>query len=231
MIFRQLFDTDTSTYTYLLGDPEPGAAVLIDPVVAQVERDLQIVRELGLTLSASLDTHVHADHVTGAWALKQRTGCEIVYPAGSGASGADREVGTGDVLQYGSVRIEARLTPGHTNGSVTYVLADHTMAFTGDAVLIRGCGRTDFQEGCAVTLYRSVHEQIFTLPDSTLLYPGHDYKGRTVTTVGEEKAHNPRLGGGRTVDEFRAIMEGLDLAYPKRIDEAVPANLLLGRPA
>ncbi|MCB9674413.1 MAG: MBL fold metallo-hydrolase [Alphaproteobacteria bacterium] len=231
MIFRQLFDNETSTYTYLLGDRASRAAVLVDPVDTQIDRDLQLVAELGLELKASLDTHVHADHVTGASVLKERTGCEIVYPAHSGAIGPDRAVRTGDVLQYGAIRIETRLTPGHTNGSATYVLADHSMAFTGDALLIRGCGRTDFQEGCAETLYDSVHQQIFTLPDDCLLYPGHDYKGRTVTSVAEEKAYNPRLGGGRTKQEFARIMQNLNLAYPKRIDTAVPANLALGRPA
>lgn len=227
MIFRQLFDRDSCTYTYLLGDPATGEALLIDPVLELVDRDLQIVEELGLKLAMTLDTHVHADHVTGAQVLRERVGSAIVYPAGSGANGPDREMGHGEVVQCGSIALEVRHTPGHTASSVTYVLADQSMAFTGDTLLIRGCGRTDFQEGSATTLFASVHEQILSLPDACKLYPGHDYKGRTVTTVAEERAHNPRLGGDRTLEQFVTIMDGLGLAYPAKIDIAVPANLSL----
>ena len=228
MIFRQLFDRDSCTYTYLLGDEATGRAVLIDPVVELIDRDLQIIEELGLTLAMSIDTHVHADHVTAASLLKERTGCQIAYPSSGDAQGPCVSLKHGDWIEVDSIRLEVRHTPGHTAGSATFVLADHSMAFTGDTLFVRGCGRTDFQGGSAETLYASVHERIFSLPDSCLLYPGHDYKGRTVTTIGEEKIHNPRLGGGRTVEQFVQIMDGLNLAYPKKIDVAVPANRRLG---
>ena len=229
MLFRQLFDPDTSTYTYLLADAETRQAILIDPVKEQVDRDVQVIEELGLKLVATVETHVHADHVTGAWALKQRTGSDIVYPASSGADGADRYLDEGDRLAFGHHEIIARRTPGHTGGCTTYVTQDLKMAFTGDALLIRGAGRTDFQQGDARTLYRSVWDQILSLPDDTRLYPGHDYKGRTVSTVAEEVRHNPRLGFRKTEDDFVDIMENLNLSYPRHIDRALPANLALGR--
>lgn len=229
MIFRQLFDPETSTWTYLLADPATREAILIDPVREQVDRDVTLLDELGLHLVATVETHVHADHVTGAWLLKQRTGSKIVFPAPSGAAGADRYVSEGDAVAFGRFAVETRLTPGHTDGCATYVCSDRTMAFTGDALLIRGSGRTDFQQGDSRRLYRSVHDQILSLPDETLLYPGHDYKGRTVTTVGEERAHNPRLGDKVDEDGFVRIMSELKLAHPKKIDVAVPANLALGR--
>src|SRR5688572_20285770 len=186
MIFRQLFDPQSSTYSYLLGDERSGEAVLIDPVFEQARRDRALIAELGLNLACTLETHVHADHVTGAWLLKQRLGSRIALSAASGAQGADVTLAHGDRVACGSRYLEARETPGHTNGCLTYVLDDESMAFTGDALLIRGCGRTDFQQGSARTLYRSVHSQIFTLPSSCLLYPGHDYRGLTVTSVDEE---------------------------------------------
>ncbi|TNE90985.1 MAG: MBL fold metallo-hydrolase [Deltaproteobacteria bacterium] len=229
MLFRQLFDSDTSTYTYLLADPETREAILIDPVKEQADRDAQVLDELGLRLVATIETHVHADHVTGAWALKQRYGQDIVYPATSGATGADRYVNEGDAIAFGKHAVMVRLTPGHTAGCATYVTEDLSRAFTGDALLIRGSGRTDFQQGDSRQLWASVHDQIFSLPDETQLYPGHDYKGRTVSTVAEEKAHNPRLGGTRTVSDFVQIMENLNLSYPRHIDRALPANLALGR--
>ncbi len=230
MLFRQLFDHETSTYTYLLADEATREAVLIDPVLEQVERDLQVIRELGLTLVWALDTHVHADHVTGLGTLREKTGCKTVLSARAAVGCADRPVKQGDSVTFGAHHIEVRETPGHTDGCLTYVTGDRRMAFTGDALLIRGCGRTDFQQGDARTLYRSIHTQVFSLPDETLLYPGHDYKGRTVTTVREEKQWNPRLGAGRTVDEFVDIMAKLQLAYPKKIDVALPANLRCGAP-
>ncbi len=231
MIFRQLFDRETSTYTYLLGDPSTRNALLIDPVLGQVERDLGLIDELGLELVYTLDTHAHADHVTAASALRERVGSKSVLGAKAGAACADHPVGTGDRISIGAITLEVRETPGHTNGCVSYILEDHSMAFTGDALLIRGCGRTDFQEGDAKVLYRSIHEQLFTLPDACVVYPGHDYRGHQQSTVGEEKAFNPRLGAGRTEAEFEAIMDGLGLAPPKHIDEAVPANLQCGRVA
>lgn len=229
MILRPMVDPETWTWTYLIADPISREAALIDPVRAQVERDAQLVEELGLTLVATIETHIHADHVTGAWLLKVRTGSDIVIAAATGAREADRRVEHGDVVRVGSIALEARSTPGHTDGCTTWVTGDSRMAFTGDALLIRGCGRTDFQQGDARRLYRSVHEQILSLPDETLLYPGHDYKGRTVSTVGEERRFNPRLGGGRTEDEFVEIMANLKLAPPARIATAVPANQALGR--
>jgi glyoxylase-like metal-dependent hydrolase (beta-lactamase superfamily II)/rhodanese-related sulfurtransferase len=230
MIFRQLFDPESSTYTYLLADEETREAVLIDPVIEQVERDLELIRDLGLRLTHALDTHVHADHVTALGTLKARASCTTVLSERAGVGCADRPVKQGDRVKFGRYELEVRETPGHTNGCLTYVLGDRSMAFTGDALLIRGSGRTDFQQGDARTLYGSVHEQIFSLPDSALLYPGHDYKGRTVTSVDEEKRLNPRLGGGRTADDFVAIMAKLQLAYPKKIDVALPANLACGVP-
>lgn len=229
MLFRQLFDPSTSTYTYLLADPESREAILIDPVKEQVQRDAETLERLGLRLVATLETHVHADHVTGAWGLKQRFGSDIVYPAPSGAEGADRYVSEGDVVRFGRHALEVRLTPGHTSGCATYVLADRSKAFTGDALLIQGSGRTDFQQGSARTLYRSVHDQILSLPDDTELYPGHDYKGRTVSTVREERLYNPRLGQGKSEDDFVATMDALQLAHPRFIDRALPANLRLGK--
>lgn len=228
MIFRQLFDPESSTYTYLLADEETREAVLIDPVLENLERDLSLLRELALRLVYSLETHVHADHVTASGHLRERLNSRSVVSAAGGAACADVKVQHGDVLRFGRCGLEVRSTPGHTDGCVTYVTLDHGLAFTGDALLIRGCGRTDFQQGDPGRLYDSVHHQILTLPEGTLLYPGHDYKGRTVTTVAEERDHNPRLGGGRTKEEFVGIMRELNLAYPKKIDVAVPANLQCG---
>lgn len=230
MLFRQLFETETSTYTYLLADETTKDAVIIDPVRETVERDVALLEELGLKLRYVLETHVHADHVTSAGLLRERTGASTIVGKDGGAPCADVPVGAGDVVRFGRHALEVRATPGHTNGCVTYVDHEGRRAFTGDALLIRGCGRTDFQQGDSRKLYRSVHEQIFTLPDDTAVYPGHDYKGRTMSTVGEEKALNPRLGGGRTEDDFVAIMANLKLAYPKKIDEALPANLKCGLP-
>jgi sulfur dioxygenase len=229
MLFRQLFDPETSTYTYLLADMQTKEAVLIDPVFEHVERDVQLLRELGLSLRFVLETHVHADHVTSAGILRERLGAQTVVSKAGGAPCADVAVDDGDVVHCGAIALEVRQTPGHTDGCVTYVEHGHKRAFTGDALLIRGCGRTDFQQGNARTLYRSVHDRILSLPDDTAIYPGHDYKGRTMSTVGEEKAFNPRVGGGLTEAQFVEIMGALKLAAPKKIDEAVPANLLCGR--
>ncbi|MFN7697090.1 MAG: MBL fold metallo-hydrolase [Deltaproteobacteria bacterium] len=228
MLFRQLYDLESSTYTYLLADASSRDAVIIDPVLENVERDLGLVRDLGLTLRFALDTHVHADHVTALGTLRDKTGCKTVLSERAGVGIADVYVKDGDRIAFGGHELEARETPGHTSGCVTFVLGDHSMAFTGDALLIRGSGRTDFQQGDASTLYRSVHEKILSLPSTCLLYPGHDYKGRTVTSVEEEARLNPRLGGGKTVAEFVELMSKLQLAYPKKIDVAVPANLHLG---
>jgi glyoxylase-like metal-dependent hydrolase (beta-lactamase superfamily II)/rhodanese-related sulfurtransferase len=230
LVFRQLFDPQSSTYTYLLGDRVSGAAVLIDPVFEQVRRDVALLGELGLRLVATLETHVHADHVTGAWLLKRRTGSRIMLAAAGGAEGADRMLGQDDVVAFGGRRLLVRATPGHTGGCLTYVLDDHSMAFTGDCLLIRGSGRTDFQEGDAAAMYRSIHEQIFTLPDDCLLYPAHDYRGLTATSVAEERRFNPRIGGEIGIGDFTGYMKNLRLAHPKMIDVAVPANLRCGQP-
>src|SRR5205814_8949823 len=185
---------------------------------------------LGLSLVATLETHVHADHVTGAWLLKRRIGSEIMLAMASGAEGADRYLAHDDIVAFGERRLLVRTTPGHTGGCLTYVLDDRSMAFTGDCLLIRGSGRTDFQGGDAAAMYRSVHDQIFSLPDDCLLYPAHDYRGLTVTSVVEERRYNPRLGGEIGIGDFAGYMKNLRLAHPKLIDIAVPANLRCGRP-
>lgn len=225
MLFRQLFDVATSTYTYLLADTESKEAVLIDSVIEQVDRDVALIVELGLTLTHVIETHVHADHVTGAAMLKKRLGAKTVVGERSGMPFADVLAKQGDVIRFGKYGVSVRETPGHTNGCLSFVTLDEKMVFTGDALLIRGTGRTDFQQGDSHALYHSVVEQIFTLPDDTLVYPGHDYKGRTVSTVGEEKKFNPRLGAGKTEEQFVETMHKLVLAKPARIDVAVPANL------
>jgi sulfur dioxygenase len=230
MLFRQLFDLESSTYTYLLADEATRQALLIDPVFEQFERDAALVRELGLALRYTLDTHVHADHVTAAWRFREALGSRIVISKRSGATGADHYVDHGDVIPVDSVVLHVRATPGHTNGCLTYVDAADRLAFTGDALLIRSAGRTDFQQGCAHTLYRSITQQIFTLPDGCILYPAHDYAGRTVTTVAEEKRWNPRVGGDANEGDFVGYMENLGLPHPKQIDHAVPANLKCGKP-
>jgi glyoxylase-like metal-dependent hydrolase (beta-lactamase superfamily II)/rhodanese-related sulfurtransferase len=230
LVFRQLFDPTSSTYTYLLGCSVSKEALLIDPVFEQARRDAALIGELGLALVWTLDTHVHADHVTGAWLLKQRLGSRIALSATSGAAGADRLLADGDRIDFGRRSLEVRATPGHTSGCVTYVLDDESMAFTGDCLLIRGSGRTDFQQGDPRALYRSVRSRIFALPESCLLYPAHDYRGLTVSSVAEEKRFNPRLGGEIGENDYVGYMKNLDLPHPKKIDEAVPANLRCGQP-
>jgi glyoxylase-like metal-dependent hydrolase (beta-lactamase superfamily II)/rhodanese-related sulfurtransferase len=230
VIFRQLFDSESWTFTYLLADPQTGDAILIDSVFEKHLRDLALLRELGLTLRYSAETHLHADHVTGAWLMRQATGCKIAVARAAQVEGADVELDDGDVLESGAVKLIVRATPGHTDGCVTYVLSDLSMAFTGDALLIRGAGRTDFQMGDARQLFHSVHEQILSLPDDCALYPAHDYNGRTATTVAEERAHNPRLGDGIREEDFAGYMENLGLPHPKKMQAAVPANQRCGRP-
>lgn len=230
LIFRQLFDPVSSTYTYLLGDPAAGEALLIDPVFAHAQRDAALLRELDLRLVATLDTHVHADHVTGAWLLKQRCGSRIALAAVAGAEGCDLALRDGDRVAFGTRHVSVRATPGHTDGCLSYVLDDQSMAFTGDSLLIRGCGRTDFQQGSAQRLFHSVRAQILSLPPSCLLYPAHDYRGITVTSVAEELRFNPRLGGDANLADFSGYMANLALPHPKLIDIAVPANLRCGRP-
>lgn len=230
MVLRQLFDPRSSTYTYLLADEQTRDAVLIDPVYEQFGRDAALIRELGLTLRYTIDTHVHADHVTAAWLCKEQLGSQIAVSAAAGAEGVDLPVKDGDVIRFGGQALEARATPGHTDGCTSYVTADHRAVFTGDALLVRGAGRTDFQQGDARRLYRSVHRQIFSLPPDCTIYPGHDYQGRTATSVAEEREHNPRLGGERSEDDFVGFMDNLGLPHPKLIAVAVPANMRCGRP-
>jgi sulfur dioxygenase len=229
-VFRQLFDPTSSTYTYLLGDVASGQALLIDPVFEHVRRDAALLRELGLRLVATLETHVHADHVTGAWLHRMRSGSRILVSAAGGAAGADRLLSPGDQVDFGARHLQVRATPGHTDGCLTYVLDDESRAFTGDALLIRGCGRTDFQQGSPARLYRSVHDQILSLPSACLLYPGHDYRGLTVTSVDEERRFNPRFGGSSNEADFAGYMNHLGLPHPKLMDVAVPANLRCGEP-
>ncbi len=224
MIFRQLFDPESSTYTYLVADPLTHHAALIDPVLEQAERDLTLVKELGLTLTHVLDTHVHADHVTASGRLRERTGCQVVAGAG-GASCANIHVKDGDTVHVGALEIQVIATPGHTDDSLSYMLGDRV--FTGDALLVRGTGRTDFQNGDSRQLYDSITRKLFSLPDATFVYPGHDYKGRTVTTIGEEKHFNPRLAG-KDLAAFVQLMDELHMPRPKNIDTAVPANRSCG---
>ena len=230
MIFRQLFDSASSTYTYLLGDTESSDALLIDPVYEHVPRDLALLQELGLRLQATLDTHVHADHVTGAWRLRQRCGSLIALAEAAGAEGVNLPLRHGARVSFGKRHLSVRATPGHTSGCLTYVMDDESMAFTGDSLLIRGCGRTDFQGGSPQHLFTSVREQILTLPDGCLLYPAHNYRGITVTSVAEERRFNPRLGGDVDLGDFAGYMSHLNLPHPKLMAVAVPANLQCGKP-
>ena len=227
MIFRQLLEPVSSTYTYLLGCQTTGQAVLIDPVVNAIDRDLQVLQSLGLRLAFTFDTHVHADHITAALHLRQCVGSRIAAPAIDGLPCVDVGIVEGVPFQLGSIRIDPLHTPGHTDGHFAYRCADRL--FSGDALLIDGCGRTDFQNGDADVLYKSVTEKLFTLPDEMLVYPAHDYQDRRVSSIGQEKRRNPRLGHGRTLAEFKAIMAGLNLPYPKFIDYAVPGNRLCGK--
>ena len=226
MLFRQLFEPKSSAYTYLIGCENEREAVLIDPVLETVERDLRLLGELGLALKYTIETHIHADHVTGAARLREASGCQCAVPAKSGADQVDVAVCEGIPIALGGLRLQPLYTPGHTDDHHSYLLEGEGTArlFTGDALMIDGCGRTDFQNGDAATLYRSVHDKLFALADDTLVYPGHDYQQRRVSSVGQEKARNPRLGGGKTLEEFVAIMAALDLPHPKMMDIAVPAN-------
>ena len=226
MIFRQLYEPLSSTYTYLIGDEESGLAVLIDPVISAMDRDLAEVHRLGLKLAYTVDTHIHADHITAAMEMKRAVGSKIAAPAYDQLPCADVGIEEGKPLRVGRIVLHPLHTPGHTDGHFAYRVDDRV--FTGDALLIEGCGRTDFQNGDADTLYKSVHSKLFTLPDETLVYPAHDYKGRFVSSIAQEKRRNPRLGNGKTIEEFIAIMGHLNLPYPKFIDYAVPGNRQCG---
>ena len=230
MIFRQLFDPTSSTYTYVLGDPASGQAVVVDPVLEHRQRDAALLRELRLAPVATLETHVHADHVTSAWWLKREFGCTIALSAASGAEGADRLLRHDDRVAFGARHLQVRATPGHTHGCITLVLDDATLALTGDCLLIRGTGRTDFQQGDARAMFRSIRDQILTLPGECVLYPAHDYRGLTATSVAEERRCNPRIADAVGEADFVGYMHNLNLPHPKLLEVAVPANLRVGRP-
>ena len=230
VVFRQLFERESSTYTYLLGCAETRECLLIDPVLETVERDLQVIDDLGLTLKLCVNTHCHADHITGSGEIKKlREGVKSVISKRAGAM-ADVLIDEGDVVEVGtSVKLKCLSTPGHTSGCVSLVLGDNTDVFTGDALLIRGCGRTDFQGGSSETLFDGVTRKLLGgLPDACKVWPAHDYKGRMMSTIGEEKRLNPRLGAGKTKEEFVQIMKDLNLPYPKKIDASLPRNLKCG---
>jgi len=221
----QLFDPASSTYTYILFDEATRDALIIDPVDEQLERDLATLRQYGLNLVWTVETHAHADHITSAGQLAEHAGAKTAAPQGCGIATAALQLADGDVLRFGSEQLKALATPGHTSGSMSYVWRDHV--FTGDTLLINGCGRTDFQSGSAQAMFHSLTQVLFALPDATTVWPGHDYQGRTQSTIGAEKSGNARVAG-KTEEEFVAIMDGLNLPKPKRIDEAVPANLTSG---
>jgi sulfur dioxygenase len=226
MIFRQLFEPLSSTYTYLLGCEDTGQALLIDPVMNSVERDLAEIARLGLTLACTMETHIHADHVTAALKLKQLVGSKIAGPAFDRLPCLDFSIEEGVPFQIGSLALQPLHTPGHTDGHFAYLGGDRV--FTGDALLIDGCGRTDFQNGDAEALFRSVTEKLFSLSDDCLVYPAHDYNSRRVSSIAQEKMRNSRLGNNRTLEEFKDIMANLNLPRPKFIDYAVPGNSQCG---
>ncbi len=230
IVFRQLFEPESSTYTYLLGCRQTGDCLLIDPVVETIDRDLSAIQDLGLTLAMTLETHIHADHVSSSCRLRALTGCKVAYPAMEGPPCADVGVSEDQLVSLGGIVLRPLFTPGHTDTHHSYLMEAGPIlqVFTGDALLIDGCGRTDFQNGSAETLYRSVREKLFTLPDDTLVYPAHDYEHRHVSTIAQERERNPRLGGGKSIENFLEIMANLKLPYPEKMDVAVPANLRCG---
>jgi len=227
MLFRQLFDAASSTYTYLLAGDTGSEALLIDPVVERVNNYLQLLDELELRLVKAIDTHVHADHITALGALRDRTRCTTVMGRRSQVDVVSMRVDEGDHVEIDGVQLSVLYTPGHTDDSYSFIMADRV--FTGDTLLIRGTGRTDFQNGDAITAYHSLFEKLLALPDATLVYPAHDYNGNTVSTIGEERAHNPRLRVA-SAEEYARLMDGLHLPDPKMMDVAVPANLHIGLP-
>ena len=227
VFLQQFFDKESSTFTYLVYDQQTGEAVLIDPVYEQIERDIGWIQDLGVKLKVILETHIHADHLTGSWDIKRETGAEICVSEFSGAQNADRFLKDNEVLNFENFSLKAITTPGHTNGCMSYYV--NGMLFTGDTLFIRGCGRTDFQEGSSETLFKSVREKLFSYPDDTLVYPAHNYKGVHVSTVLEEKLYNPRLKLENTLEDFIKIMDGLQLAYPKKMDDSLPHNLVCGK--
>jgi glyoxylase-like metal-dependent hydrolase (beta-lactamase superfamily II) len=228
LIFRQLFDKETSTYTYIVADPNSMDGIIIDPVLENEARDLQLLKELGITLKYIFETHVHADHVTGAAKLRSATGAKVAFNEDSGVSGSDLLLADSQMIELSGIQLKAIKTPGHTSGCMCFLVNDE-MLFSGDTLLFRGTGRTDFQQGSNEKMFESIREKLFVLADNTRVYPGHDYKGFTQSTIGEEKAFNPRVGLKVSFEEFSHIMDNLNLAKPKRIDVAVPANLSCGQ--
>ena len=225
MIFRQLFNSTSSTYTYLLASRQGGEALIIDPVLEKVDRYIQLLNELDLRLVKAIDTHLHADHITGLEALRERTRCITVMGEQTKADVVSIRVADGDTVGIEGVTLEALYTPGHTDNSYSYILPDRV--FSGDTLLIRGTGRTDFQNGDPRAQYESLFGRLLKLPDQTLVYPAHDYKGDTVSTIGEERAYNPRLQV-KSIDEYVTLMENLNLPDPKMMDVAIPANMRIG---
>lgn len=228
ILFHQLFEPESSTYTYIIADKKTKEAAIIDPVLETVDRDLKLIEELGLKLIYALDTHIHADHITGAGELRKRLGIKTAVSVEAEVACVDIPLEDGQELLLGDKTIKVIATPGHTNTCLTY--AFEGLIFTGDALLIRSCGRTDFQQGSSEILYQSVKEKLFKLPEETVIYPGHDYRGLTSSTIGAEKKHNARLNDRISLEEFKKIMSELKLANPKKIHEAVPANLACGKP-
>lgn len=226
-IFYQLFEQESSTYTYLIADPATKEAALIDSVIETMDRDLKLIDELGLKLKYVLDTHVHADHITAAGEIRKRSGAQSAISEGAHVECADLILKDGQELFLGNKKIKVLATPGHTDSCLSFLFEDRV--FTGDALLIRGNGRTDFQQGSADKLYESIHQKLFKLPDTTQVYPCHDYKGQTKSSIGLEKKFNPRVGMNKTKSEFVKVMSELKLADPKKIHEAVPANMSCGK--
>lgn len=227
LLFQQLFEQKTSTYTYILADSKSREAVIVDPVLETVERDLHLIEELNLRLLYILETHIHADHVTGAGKIAKATGAKIALSAEAKAASVDFPLNDGDEILIGEQKIKVLETPGHTDSCLCYFLGDRVL--TGDTLLIRGSGRTDFQDGSAEKIFRSVREKLFSLPDETLVYPAHDYRGFTSSTIGDEKMHNPKLGRKIDKSSFFKITSEFKLAKPSNINVTVPANLNCGR--
>jgi glyoxylase-like metal-dependent hydrolase (beta-lactamase superfamily II) len=232
MIFRQLFEPDSCTYSYLIACSDTGACAIIDPVIDTVERDLLVLQSLRLTLTYTIETHIHADHLTGALQLKRLAGSQICGPAMDRLPCTDIGLREGEPLRIGSIELWPLFTPGHTATHHCYRVdgGTHILLFSGDALLIDACGRTDFQGGDAAALYRSIHDKLFALPEETLVYPAHDYEGRFVSSIAQEKARNPRLKDNRSLEAFVALMNDLKLPYPRKMDFAVPGNQQCGQP-
>ena len=227
-LLKQFFEPESSTYTYFLIDRESNEAIIIDPVLETLNRDLEYIKETKLKVKYILDTHIHADHITSAGKLREELQSKTAIGKGANVECVDINLNNGDSLFLGDLEIKAISTPGHTDSCTSYYIEKLNIVFTGDTLLIRGNGRTDFQQGSSEKLFESIHK-LFNLPESTVVYPAHDYKGRNCTTIEEEKKYNPRIGNNKTKEEFINIMSNLNLAQPKKIQEALPANLACGK--